>query len=310
MTRRAAWTRYWQTGALHSCPTSFDDNYSGAIADFWADSCNMMPAQPHLLDIATGNGAIPKLLTSALLSFEIDAVDLADIAPDWHTVETYPHARFHTGISAEHLPFPDSSFDGVCSQFGIEYAEQPSAWHEALRVLKPDGRIFCVLHHADSVFTRVAREEAAHLRWLVHDEGLIAIAKKLAPFLLTARQGAAFTDPQTANRTRAAFNITQEALERRLAEGTHTDVLHEARANVQAILQRAPNPLSELTLYQEALEQAQLRCFELTTAALDRSGAEEILKLLYQHQPDHRIEILELTQTQGLIAWGIRSIPG
>jgi hypothetical protein len=175
--------------------------------------------------------------------------------------------------------------------------------------METDGRLFCVLHHADSVFTRIARDEATHLHWLLGDEGLIATANRLSPFLLIARHGGTFSDPKTANRARQEFNLIQETLEQRIVDGTHTDVLQEARTNVHAILQRASHPATELERYREALALAHLRCAELTTAAFDQNDTASLLQLLRQHRPSHRIEALELRQAEGLMAWGIRATP-
>ena len=52
------------------------------------------------------------------------------------------------------LPFPDALFDGVTSQFGIEYADLAAATREAIRVLVPGGRGHFVLHHAGGAITQ------------------------------------------------------------------------------------------------------------------------------------------------------------
>jgi SAM-dependent methyltransferase len=44
--------------------------------------------------------------------------------------------------SADHLPFPDESFDAVVSQFGLMFfPDQVGALREMMRVLKPGGRL-------------------------------------------------------------------------------------------------------------------------------------------------------------------------
>jgi SAM-dependent methyltransferase len=41
------------------------------------------------------------------------------------------------------LPFGDASFDAIVCQFGVMFfADKQAAFHEALRVLKPEGRFF------------------------------------------------------------------------------------------------------------------------------------------------------------------------
>lgn len=50
----------------------------------------------------------------------------------------------------ESHPFPDRSFDGGVSQFGIEYSDLPVAARELARVLEPGAPVAFVAHHADS----------------------------------------------------------------------------------------------------------------------------------------------------------------
>src|SRR5947209_11303785 len=46
--------------------------------------------------------------------------------------------------SAQHLPFPDASFDTVVSTFPSEYIYDPDTISEVERVLRPDGRIIVI----------------------------------------------------------------------------------------------------------------------------------------------------------------------
>src|SRR3546814_1512716 len=89
----------------------------------------------------------------------IDAIDLAQVAPAWVSSQPAPCRQalhFHSGVSAEALPFDDNSFDLVTSQYGIEYCDDVRTTPEVARVLAPDGRVALLLHHADS---RLARSE-------------------------------------------------------------------------------------------------------------------------------------------------------
>ena len=62
--RRQAWSSYWAQGALHSCTGSFDARYSGAIGAFWDAVVAEIPPGSRVLDLATGNGALPLRLWS------------------------------------------------------------------------------------------------------------------------------------------------------------------------------------------------------------------------------------------------------
>lgn len=95
-----------------------------------------------VLDVACGTGVVA--LTAAHLGAKVTGLDLtpeliarakenariAQLEADWHEGD------------AEALPFEDSSFDVVVSQFGHMFAPRPDvAVREMLRVLKPGGVI-------------------------------------------------------------------------------------------------------------------------------------------------------------------------
>ncbi|MCP1583166.1 class I SAM-dependent methyltransferase [Pseudoxanthomonas mexicana] len=304
--RKHAWTSYWRSGLLHSCPTSFRGNYGGVIADFWRNVGAAIPGPARILDLGTGNGSIPKLLSEVVRApdvVEIDAVDLADVAPGWRAADA-SKVRFHPGVLMERLPFPSACFDVVCSQFGIEYARAPDAWLEALRVLKSGARLECVLHHRESVFARVAASERDHLAWLLQSGGLMDAAVELAPWVARVRAGdAAVAAEPKANALRERFNAVQRDLESRMDRMPSPDVLSEVRTHLHTILARSPEPLVELAGYRPQLEQAQLRSAELVACALGEDEISELRSLLMAQRPDATVEVKKLRQSQGLLAW-------
>jgi hypothetical protein len=58
--------------------------------------------------------------------------------------------RFLPDVDICELPFEPESFDGVSSQFGLEYASMHEACSSAVRVLKKSGSIRLLMHHEDS----------------------------------------------------------------------------------------------------------------------------------------------------------------
>lgn len=306
--RRRAWTGYWQTGVLHSCPTSYSGNYEGAIGEFWCETARRLPAHGHAIDLATGNGAIPRLLLShGRVDLDIDAIDAADVLNPKISVDA--GIRFHSCVQMEMLPFPPSCFDAACSQFGIEYANHPEALEEVLRVLRSTGQIHWVIHHRDSIFTRVAALESEHLAWATGAGGILEAAIALAPWMLRIRNGLALNDPRTANVARDRFNQVQILLERRIRLGRAVDVLQDIRATVHAILIRDGDPVSVLVRYRQVLEDARLRCGELCTCAFDQAAILNMTEWLRSRRPTLRIDITALSQAEGLLAWGLRAVP-
>lgn len=287
--------------------TSYDDNYSGAIAAFWVRAFEKLPAQSRVLDLATGNGAIPKLLNDLKgMSVRIDGVDATQVAPLWHDPDKHANIRFHPEVWMEHLPYPDATFDFVCSQFGVEYAERPAAWREALRVLKPGGQLHCVIHHRESVMTRIATQEQAHCKWLLGSDGLLRAALQLAPWWLRVRRGE--LDPQAAvdaEAARAAFNAAQARLADRIEQGGTVDLLLQTRVQVQAILTQAKDPAQALGQYAQQLREAELRCSELVQYAMTTDEIAELGDWLQVQKADGSLSVQELRQAEGLLAWGL-----
>ena len=305
--RLQAWTRYWRTGALHSCPTSYPDNYDGVIGSFWREVAPRLPPRARVIDLATGNGAIPRLLIRhGRTDLNIDAIDAAEVSD--HQSPPVPRLRFHSGIRMERLPFPTHHFDVVSSQFGIEYADHPQALEEVLRVLKPSGQIHWVMHHRDSVFVRVARRELEHLEWSAVTDGFLDAAIALAPSLLRVRAGLALEDPVVANAARDWFNQVQVLLDQRIRRGQNVEILQEIRATVHMILLKENDPVRALQAYRRELEYSRLRCKDLCIRAFDQADMTRLADWFHDRRPNLRVDVATLSQIEGLLAWGFRAI--
>ena len=303
--RRIAWSQYWSAGGLHSCPGSFAGNYAGAIADFWQTALADLAPGARMLDLATGNGALPQMLLQRYGNdVFVDAVDAAQLAPTWFSQLRHPKVRFHSGVMIETLPFEDAGFDYVISQYGIEYAMRPDACRQALRVLRPDGHLALVMHHSGSVLAKVAREEQAHFDWLLGGDGLLAAASGLSPWLLRVKEGESLRDNAAAERSRHFFNEAQQELAARATASFVPDLLLEARHQVQQILQQARSH-DLLSHYADALRAGQLRSAELLRFALSPTELDNWVVELRSQRPHSRIDVKELRQAQGTMGWGL-----
>lgn len=242
--RREAWSRYWAHGVPHSCVGSYGDCYGGEIAAFWRDVFGRLPAAARVLDIATGNGALPRLLLqhTELHDVHCDAVDIASIQPSWLAKASpadQARVSFHSGVDAAGLPFADQSFDLVVSQYGLEYTALQRSVPELLRVRALRGTIALVLHHSQGRPAALAAVELDHLGWLL-DEGSLfdAGAALVEPMALAATvQGRAILQSQPqADAARERFNALLAELTNRTAASDGADVLFEAREALMAVL--------------------------------------------------------------------------
>ena len=238
----------------------------------------------------------------------IASVDAARIAAEEHPSNTDSRIRFHSGVWMEQLPFQDASFDCVCSQFGIEYAAQAQAWGEVFRVLVERGKVACVIHHRASAFYAVAQSESRHLQWLLAADGVLAAACEVAGWLELMRSGQQVAGAALvqANASRSRFNSVQEILESRIREGATPDVLIEVRAQIASILANAPKPRETMMAYRQMLDQSFVRCRELVECALDRQQVDELASSLRSCRRETDIRIEELSQEQGVLAWGFK----
>ncbi len=98
---------------------------------------------PRVLDIGCGNGALLTALQADIHSGV--GVDISTRFIELATVRArrWPHLRFQA-ITDATLPFPDETFDVVMSFLSFRYLDWDAVLREALRVLRPHGRVLIV----------------------------------------------------------------------------------------------------------------------------------------------------------------------
>ena len=182
------WDRYWAYGSLHSFSQVAGGNYQGAILDFWREQFERLQPGAHVLDIATGNGAVALLALEAAdaagIEIDVSGVDLASIDPlrqvqDAALRERLRRIHFHPRTAAESLPFDDATIDLACSQFGLEYSDLEGSTAELARVSAPGGYVALMIHHAQSLPLQATSEELAQLDFVLDHARLYVHARNL-----------------------------------------------------------------------------------------------------------------------------------
>ena len=318
-TRQESWSEYWQSGAMHSCVGSLDDAYGGAIGDYWRRAIAQWPRNTRLLDVATGNGPLPKLMASVNPELVIRGVDLADIAPPWWSASDYPNVRMigNTALAdaasvLSELEGSEFRFDVIVSQFGWEYIPRPDSVETCLELIMPGGRWQFVCHHAQGVLARVARSEVSNLQLLLAEDGLLAQAMRMIPYVREAATGgskALSGDPQ-ANAVRLAFNAAMNTVSAQIASSSAPDVLVQVRQGVHDLLQRTARDLTyaadaQLDQWRRHLDTGLLRSTELVDHALTAHDVDAIFQQVSAIAPGVQCNRSELTQEQGTLAWAL-----
>ncbi len=177
------WDTYWDSSLIHSFGVNVHAPVTAVLERAWYDVVRTVPEGASILDLGCGNGAVPLSLSRAASGLAITAIDEAAIDPANNVpehAELFSTIRFMPRTGMEALPFPDAAFDMVTSQFGVEFSGHPApVLKEAMRVLKPGGRLaMVVLPHASRavVDARIALKQARHL---LADSTLFASAIKM-----------------------------------------------------------------------------------------------------------------------------------
>ena len=167
------WEDFWRSGRIVSCPTDSTDGYTGSVRSAWEEFFADLPDGARLLDVGTGNGALPLIALDVArrrsASFEVHGVDLARIdprrvVPDGQRL--FGNTVFHGGVPAEAMPFADRYFHAVAGQYSLEYTQREAALREIHRVMTARAPARFVLHHASSIVVTIAQESLSHAREL------------------------------------------------------------------------------------------------------------------------------------------------
>ncbi len=159
------WAAYWREGRISSCRDDEAGLYRGAIGDFWRGYFAALTDSTMILDLATGNGALPALALEVCRDtgkqLSIIGVDRAVTKPK---IESCPFNNrcsvMFCRAAVEYLPLEAGVISAIVSQYGVEYSDLPAAIAETARVLMPAGWLAWLCHWRDGYIANQAQREA------------------------------------------------------------------------------------------------------------------------------------------------------
>lgn len=170
-----AWSLYWSEDRLYSCVAQSSDEDQKVLNTLWQSFSKTLQPNSHLLDLATGNGAVADALLSVNSDLKIDAVDKASIDPLKFLKQhgNLVNVNFHTDTDIFDMSFEPQTFDAITSQFGIEYAGLEKASMHVMPLLKVGGHFQFVVHHAQSGILLSSKSKIIELQRLTEQSGIL-----------------------------------------------------------------------------------------------------------------------------------------
>lgn len=293
------WSAYWRhDGAGGEVFVGPQGKVNAEIAAFWRSLFAGFDAGARIIDIACGAGSVFGHV-SGPDNFELVAADLSIDALE--LLRTRTRGAEVVVASASALPFRESSFDLVVSQFGVEYAG-PEAFEQAFRLLKPGGQIVTLSHVQNGFIDRKNAALQAGVRKAEEIE-FIALATRLTRAIFSGvGVDEAVRQFQPAEREMAAFVAEHPGgLHSHLYAGFRQLIERKAHYDEKDILGWLDGMTSELDLNR-------LRLHEMRKAALDDAAIENARSAAKRCGVSLTIGQMTLAGQASPVAWRIEGL--
>lgn len=230
---------------------------AAAIRAGWQRAIADLPDGATIVDLGCGNGNLLIQLQQSLAqqgrAARCVGFDVADIQISGDAPSVVLHGR----TAMEKLPLRDATADLVISQFAIEYSDWPVSAAEALRVLRPGGRLRFLVHTQSSAIVRRAAAQRDGLNQIVA-AGVPVLLRAAMDALMAATKTASARDFGPARAATLALVAQLDELDRRDWPENAKNLIGDVLARFRA----TPKMLATMP-HDEAAAQAQLLCTRL-----------------------------------------------
>lgn len=280
-----AWDNYWKRGEINSCISGENSEYQNEVNQFWQEFFADFDNDICLLDIGTGNGLLPVLAVDVAneknFSWEVHGVDLADIDPEKYVracTEELSQINFQGRIAAEALPFEDRYFDGVTSQYAIEYGTLSKSIPEISRVLKKSGQFCAVLHARDSIVVQQNIENMTEADFLLGNTIFDSCKKLLSRAYASGRNMDGIAD---------VYIAQVESLAGSFQENIRPNIIPKMQQTLLEILRLSPQ--YSLSQVLEMVDNAVIRLqgqrailADLVNSSLDKTQEDQLVEMMIE----------------------------
>lgn len=181
--KNSHWGNYWSTGNVSACTGG--DSYVSEINLFWLSIFKRINKPFRLLDIGTGNGAIPRLVANTLdnkpYHYYIAGLDSANI--DFTSLSLHIEKNNGTfcGYPSKDMSCindVDGFFDIVTSQFAIEYSDWKNSIIQLSSKIKNKGNFLSIIHSKNGAYFRGAIQELRILKFLDENANIVELFRQ------------------------------------------------------------------------------------------------------------------------------------
>lgn len=157
-----AWGNFWQKGHSTTFGEYYADGYTkGYISEWWKTIFETYSkSDVTILEVGCGNASLLPSSLDIQVTGSYHGVDAAEVQLS-EAVKTRLNDKLLVNLSGKTKIEdyqPKTTFDLIASVYGVEYSNLNQTLPSLKSLLKPNGQIHFLMHHAGSVITEMSKK--------------------------------------------------------------------------------------------------------------------------------------------------------